>query len=402
MGGCVVGALLAANIADSLGRKNSVLLLAPITFLSFIGMAFVTKIWYLSALRFVVGIVEGSLYTILPLYVGEIVDAEIRGFATSLLSILYFVGCLFINLIGPFMTIFYSSFVISLFSAIHFIIFIFMPESPYYCVKFAKYKEAENSLRKLKGYDNVKKEIDYLKEVITNETKMVSETKLTNLVTVPSNRKACLIFFILVWTSKITGKYPIMFFTTNIFIESGSTIDPTLSVIVYGIVEVIVITAGGIISDKLGKRPLMLVSGFGSTLTVFSLGIYFYLKESRANILSQLNWLPITSLILFNIFYSIGLGYGYISYLSELFPMNVKSKATCLAEILNVLLGIAISQFFQITYVSFGMSTPFLSFGIICGFSMILMCKILPETKGKSLEEVQHLLMKSSEKKSTK
>lgn len=397
--GCIIGALIGANIADKFGRKKSVLLLAPVTFFSFIGMAFVKHIWFLSIFRLIIGITDGCIFTIVPLYIGEVVDPEVRGFAASLLSILFSAGSLLINTIGPFMSIYYSSLVISIFTAVHFFIFIFMPESPYYFVSVNKYKDAENSLKKLKGYNNIQKNVDYLKEAIASENKLIDKIQFTNLFTVSSNRKACIIFLIILWASRMSGKLPILLFTTNIFIESGSTIDASLSVIIYCLVELSVCTIGGLITDKIGKRPLMITSGIGCTLMIFLLGLYFYFKESGYAFLDQLYWLPITSLILHTISYSIGFGYLCLGYISELFPMNVKPKAACMAEIGTVIFGIITSQFFQLTKAYFGMSVPFLSFAMCCCIGVILICKTLPETRGKSLEEIQDYLITSSKNK---
>lgn len=396
--GCVFGALLGANIADRLGRKKSVLLLAPITILAFIGMAFVRSIWHLSALRFAIGVTEGSMFTVLPLYLGEISDPEIRGFTTSLLCIFYFVGCLTINSLGPFVTIYYSSLIVSIVPAIHFLTFAFMPESPYYYVKIQKYNDAENSLKKFKSCNNVQKELDYLKEARATENKQITEVKFINLFTIPSNRKACFIYLFVLIPSRTSGKVPIMLFTTTIFQESGSTINATLSVIIYSIIEVVVVIVGGLVIDKLGKRPIMLTSAFGCAVTTFGLGIYFWFKESGSSIIGYLYWLPILSVVLHTISHNIGFGYCGMSYVSELFPMNVKCKAACLAEICSVLIGITIAQFFQIVYFNFGMSIPFLCFAISGGLGSILLYKKLPETKGKTLEEIQEFLIKSSQK----
>lgn len=399
LGGCVFGAMLAAVIADRIGRKSSVLLLAPITIFSFIGMAFVKYIWYLSALRFIVGITEGAVYTILPMYVGEIVDPDIRGFLSSLLCIFYFVGTLFINCIGPFINISYSSLVVSIFPTVHFVTFLFMPESPYHYVKAAKYEDAETSLKKLKGLNNVRKEIDILKDFITKENESVVKVTFMNLFKIPGNQRACKIFFMLLLVSRLSGKYPIMLFTTTIFHESGSTIDPTFSVIIYNVIEVVVVTSVGVVLDKFGRRPLIMISGAGCCISMLSLGTYFCLKESGSTLLFYLNLLPISSLIVYNISYSIGLSNCPIVYLSELFPMTVKSSATCLAEISSVILGITVSQFFQLTYTNFGMSIPFFCFSLICCVGTILILRILPETKGKSLEEIHDILIQSTHKK---
>lgn len=376
LAGCVIGAILAANIADRIGRKNSMLLLAPVTCLGFIGMAFATNIWHLTILRIIIGITDGAMYTILPIYIGEIVDADIRGFASSTICILLISGILMINIIGPYMSIFASSLFVSIFPALHFLLMLCNPESPYFYVKVEKYDLAKDSLRLLRGEDRILSDLDDLKGYVMKENEMADKSRFINLFTIPSNRKACLIVFLLMFANRMSGKTAIMFFTAQIFLESGSTIDATLSAIVYNIVELLVISlVTCFVIDKFGKKFLMIISCSGSSLTILLLAVYFYLKDSGSSIIYYLNWLPVTSLVGYNILFSIGINFGLTTYLSELFPMNVKANASCLGEVALVILSFLSSNFFQVTYIKFGM--------------------YFPETKGKTLAEIQDFLIES-------
>lgn len=403
LGGCVIGAVLAANIADRIGRKASMLSLAPLTFVGFVGMAFVNYIWYLIAFKFLIGITDGALFTILPMYIGEIADAEIRGFLSSLTCIMFIVGLLLINVIGPVMSIFQSSLIACVIPAIHFVSLLLIPESPYHLVKRREYDKAKHSLVIFKGEDRTVFELDQLREFIAKEEEMITKLNFTNLFTIPSNRKACLIFILLLLANKFSGKSAIMFYTTTIFLESGSSISPVLSVILYTAVELLVVfCVTFFIIDRFGRRPLMLISCYGSTLTILALGTYFFFKDNEYSFVKHLNWLPITSLISYNILFSIGLGFGSMTYLSELFPMDVKSSATCMAEIITVILSFVTSLFFQMSQDHFGMCFPFLMFAFCCGICVIFIYKFVPETKGKSLMEIQEILMSTTDEKSTK
>lgn len=401
MAGCLVGAVLAADLSDRIGRKNTLLVLAPITYTAFVGIGLSRNIWYITTLRIFIGICDGAAFTVLPMYIGEIVDPDIRGFLSSVSSLLFICGTLVINILGPVMSIFLSSMVSSSIPVIHFVLLLCSPESPYYYVKKEKYQEAERVLRKLKGENQVKVELDLLKEFITKEKEVATSAKLKDLFVIPSNRRASWIYFLLVFANRVSGKSVIMFYTTTIFLESGSTINASLSSIIYSAVEVVIVfLVTFFIVDRFGKRVLMIMSGAGCSITVLSLSFYFFLKESGSYLTSSLNWLPLTCLVLYNVMYSSGLGFGLGVYLSELFPMNVKAKATCLGEITTVVLGTITSQFFQMTYIRFGFAIPFLCFGVFCGISVIFFSKIVPETKGKSLAEIQEYLVAVTTKKS--
>lgn len=396
LGGCLTGAFIGANMVDRLGRKRSLLLLAPVTFTCFVGMAFAKHVWFLSVLRLIIGLTDGAIYTILPMYIGEIVDPEIRVFLSSSICYLFIVGTLLINVIGPFVDIFTSSLIVSMCTALHFFTFLFMPESPYHCVKVGKYKEAEKSLRILSGSSDVQEELETLKEVIELENRLAIKPKLSDLFSIPSNRKACFIYIVLMFVNRASGKVPIMLHTTTIFEESGSSIDSSLSVIIYNTFELIVVVFVTLfVTKRFGKRPLMIISASGCSFSLFALATYFLLKHLNSHLITYLNWLPITSLVSYNILFSFGIGFGPMTYLSELFPMNVKANASSAAQFLSIIFSITFAQFFQVTYSYVGIYLPFYLFALFSGVCVIFIYRIVPETKGKTLEEIQNLLIES-------
>lgn len=391
--GSLIGSFFATTLVDRVGRKKLLLLFAPITFSCLVGIAFAKHIWYITALRLIIGTTDSLAFTVLPMYIGEIVDPEIRESMSSAPYYILIVGTLLINCTGPFLDIFTSSLMASCFPAIHFFIFLLMPESPYHYVKIGKYKEAENSLKVLSGFKDVSEKLNNLKNFIQLEDEKTIKPKLTDLFSIASNRKACLICFILLFVNRSSGKAPLVIYTKTIFEESGSTIDANVSTIIFNAVELIVVVFVTIfIANKFGKRPLMIISASGCSFSIFALGTYFCLKHFECSIINYLNWLPITSLVIYNITFSLGIGFGHMIYLSELFPMNVKANATCSVQFLIISFGLVGTVFFQITSENFGIYVPFLCFAITCGIGAIFLYKIVPETKGKTLEEIQKLL----------
>ncbi|CAH1160091.1 unnamed protein product [Phaedon cochleariae] len=392
--GSPVGALISAFLADRIGRKFTTLLLAPIVFLCFVLLAFASSIWEISALRFIIGATEGASYTALPMYIGEISDPEIRGFLTATIAIFAITGTLFINVIGSLTDIFTSSIICSAIPVIHFIVFAAMPESPYYYIKKKNNEDARVSLEILRGTTDIANEMLSLQKAVTRQERS-ERTGFLDLVTVPSIRRACFIFLILCLTNKFSGKNPCLFYTETIFKESGSKINPTLSVIIYCSMELIAVTATTLfIVDRFGKRKLMITSAAGCGISVFLLALHFYLKDYHLGIVEDLDWLPITALVSYNILFSIGLAFGPVSVLSELFPTSVKAKALGVADTFSVLMGAVVSKLFQIAMDEFEtMSIPFFFFAFCCGLGLIFIVKYVPETKGKTLEEIQHFLI---------
>lgn len=395
--GSPFGALTAIYLVDRIGRKATALLMAPIVSICFILIAFSSSIWEISLYRFIIGATEGGSYTALPMYIGEISDPKIRGFLSATIAIFAIFGTLFINVIGSWMDIFMSSIVCAVIPLIHLVIFSFMPESPYYHIKKNNPAAARESLEILRGKASVDDEMEGLCKAVTRQERS-EKTGFLDLFSVPSTRKASFIFLILCMTNKFSGKNPCLFYTEAIFKESGSSINPTLSVIIYCSVELIaVVISTYFIVDRFGKRLLMITSTAGCAISVFLLGLFFYFKDYHIGIVETIDWLPITALVSYNIFFSIGLAFGPVLVLSEFFPTNVKAKALGVADTFSVLMGTIVSKLFQITMDEFHtMSVPFIFFSVCCAVGFVFVIKYVPETKGKTLEEIQQFLIGES------
>lgn len=273
-----------------------------------------------------------------------------------------------------------------------------MPESPYYYIKKNNHKDARRSLEILRGTSNVDGEIDSLCKAVVRQERC-EKTGFFDLFALPSNRKAFYIFFILCLTNKFSGKNPCLFYTETIFKEASSSIDASISVIIYSSVELfaVAITTFFIV-DRFGKRLLMITSTIGCAISVFMLALHFYLKDFQTQAVDNLDWLPITALISYNVLFSIGLSYGPVTVLSELFPTSVKAKALCVSDSFSVLMGTVVSKFFQITMDATGtMSVPFFVFSMCSFVGLIFIIKHVPETKGKTLEEIQQFLIGKDE-----
>lgn len=392
--GAPPGAILAAILVDKIGRKKTTLLMAPWVSLCFIGIAFSTTIWEITGLRFLIGSVEGALYTVLPMYIGEISDPKIRDFLTSTIAIAAITGTLFINVIGSFLDIFLSSLICCVIPLVHVMAFALVPESPYYYIKKGNFEAAKQSLQVLRGKTDVVGEVDSIAKAVIRQERTSNQAGVLDLFTIASNRRACLIFIMVCMTNKFSGKNPCMFYTEMIFREAGSSIDATTSVIVYCGVELVAVALTTLLVIKrFGKRMLLITSSAGCSVAVLALSLFFFFKDSGVNI-EYVFWLPITALVSYNIMFSIGLSFGMVTILSELFPTSVKAKALCIADTFSVLMGALVSKIFQISVDQAGsMAYPFLFFSMCSLAGCILIVRWMPETKGKTLEEIQYVLI---------
>lgn len=390
--GAPLGAFYAALTIDRIGRKKTTLSLAPVMLASMVAIAYSKTILLISAARFFIGAVEGGLYTVLPMYIAEISKPEIRGFLTSTIDVATITGTLFINAIGPYTSIYTSSLICSLVPVLHFFTFVWMPESPYFLVKTCRLDEARVSLQRLRGTRYVDEELSAIVEAVKRQ-EAGKKSKLKDLFKVKSNRSAVLFYVLVVTTNKFSGNNPLLFYTTTIFVKSNTRIDPTVSVLIYCAVRLFgTVTALGIV-DRFGRRPLLAFSGAGCAFFLFLEGLYFLLQEINSEAISYLEWLPVTALLGYNIVFSLGLSYGPVLLLGELFPTNVKAAALGMGDSFSVVMGTVASKYFQGMMETFGFSVPFMTFSFCCVIGTCLILKYLPETKGKTLEEIQLYLI---------
>ncbi|KAF5281956.1 hypothetical protein FQA39_LY00480 [Lamprigera yunnana] len=394
LAGSIPGALIMMLVVDKIGRKLSILLMAPIACISFITLAYAYNGILIALIRFIIGAVEGGLYTVLPMYLGEISDPEIRGILTGLMAVFTILGTLLINALGFHYSIFISSIICSIIPVIHFVTFVWVPESPYYLIKRNRHKEAEESLNVLRGTIDVQEELQSL-QVAVAQQECDKKSKFKDLFCVKSNRKAFMIYLIVCFARKFSGKNPLLFYTTAIFESAGGGMDSQLSVIIFICVEALSAMLGVLLIDKIGRRPLLIASTSICATALCLTGLHFIFKDD-APYLSMFNWLPLTSLTIYNVFYTVGLELAQTVYVGELFPISIKAIALGFADMLSVTNGIIVSKIFQIINDHLGIEYAFFFFSACCASGFLLIIKYVRETKNKTLEEIQSELKKKT------
>uniref|UniRef100_A0A1Y1MSZ0 Major facilitator superfamily (MFS) profile domain-containing protein n=1 Tax=Photinus pyralis TaxID=7054 RepID=A0A1Y1MSZ0_PHOPY len=392
-----IGALIGALLVDRLGRKYTTLLMAPYTLIMFIFLAFANNLVLISLIRFVIGIVEGVLYTSLPMYLGEISAPEVRGILTASVQFGALLGTLLINVFGLYFSIFTTSLIFAAVPLLHFVTYFWMPESPYYLIKKNKKAEAKAALILLRGSVDVDSEMHSLCEAVSRQ-ESDRKTKMSELVTVRSNRRALLIFVILCTTRKFSGNSPFLFYTAQIFQMAQGSLHPHLSVIIFLTIQIIAAMLSLYLLDRVGRRPIILSSTVVCVITLGIIGLYFYLQDHHVQYVENLRWLPITVLVCYIVFYNIGLELSPVVYVGELFPTNIKAIALGFAETFAAMNGIVTAMLFSILADNYGMFLPFWIFATCCAVGLLLIAKFVPETKNKTLEQIQMELIAGASK----
>lgn len=335
--------------------------------------------------RFIAGMTDGLSFTAVPMYLGEIADPKIRGFIASVCPVCIILGILLINILGSYCSISTAAYIATALPVLLLITFIWMPESPYFHLIKGRLGDARKSLQIFRGREDVSIELNRMAEAVRKQN--LNRGRCLDLLTDRTNRKAVIIAFGVRGIQQLSGTTAIIFYCKKIFEESNEFISPNVATILYFGVQLVLSILTSIIVDFSGRRPLLIVSILGTAVTLFLHGSYLYIKDFSDT--TSFNFLPLVALLLFVVMFSIGLQTIPLLLLGEMFPTNVKAFAMCSADIYYSIIATATSKLFHWSNETFGMYVPFFGFGICCIFGLIFIIFCVPETKGKTLEDIQ-------------
>ncbi|XP_066156852.1 facilitated trehalose transporter Tret1-like [Euwallacea fornicatus] len=397
--GALLGSLIVGTTVDIFGRKRTILISSIPYFAAWMMVAFAPSVTIIYIARFIAGVADGWVFTALPMYIGEISDPKVRGLLGSSVSVNWIFGILLINIVGSYLSIMVTAIVSSSLPLVTMVSFAFMPESPYYLLMRGNTEEAKRSLQRFRGLNDVDGELGRVSFALKAQNKNAG--KFLDLFTDKVSRKAVIIMMILRGAQQLSGTTAVTFYAQPIFIEAGDHISSHVATIIYFAVQLTLSCFSSTIVDKAGRRPLLITSITGSALFLFLEGAYFYIKSCTTLDTTSFSIVPVVGLIGFVVVFSLGMQTIPILMLGELFPSNVKAFALCFADIYFSIIATIVSKFFQIMKDSFGMYTPFFAFSVSCIVGLVLIVLFVPETKGKTLEDIQVSLKGDSERRGT-
>ncbi|KAK4885080.1 hypothetical protein RN001_001351 [Aquatica leii] len=392
--GSLLASPLVAYLMESIGRKKTMLLMSVPQIVAWTLIIISKSLWVLYVSRLLGGTSDAVLFSVVPAYIGEISVPHVRGSWGNLITIFIYLGQFLMNIVGSYFDVKMTALFFLIFPITHLIFFTFAPESPYYLITVNKHREAEKSLKLLRWNNNVEEEFNVITKAVDRQ---ISEPgRLKDLIIIPVNRKALLISIGLRSCQILSGLPAFAVYTQYIFALSAGNFSASTCAIIYTGVLLLMSSTFSFFVDRFGRKPLMIFSSFGCTLALLIEAFYFYfMLETKVN-LTDYNWIPLAGMVLYIITCSSGLGILPNLLLSELFSASIKSKATSVVNTVFFLYIIIVPKLFQLLSSSFGMYVPFFIFFFCTCLSTLFSYFFMPETKGKTLEEIQHMLVQKS------
>jgi len=384
--GAILGAISGGPLCDRLGRKKIVLSSSLIFIISAIGLSLAGSVNGLIGWRFLVGFAIGVSSATAPLYIAELSPRHIRGGLVTINQLFITIGILGSYLIG-FLFVESQSwrimFVIAgIPAAFQFLIMAFFPESPRYLINIGEKNRAFNILKKLRATEeHALLEISHI-EKMRNTRKPHWSELLSKKV-----RPALLAGIGVTIIQQITGINTIIYYAPTIFKFAGvgSNKAALLATTWVGIINVLMTFVAIYLLDKVGRKPLLLFGLGGMAISLIVLGIGFDQTVSKGLV-------GIMALIcLFVYIASFAYSLGPIGWLlnSEIYPLHIRGKAMGVATCANWVSNFIVTATFLNLINIFGKAGTFWLYGAIGILGIFFIWRFVPETKGKSLEEIE-------------
>ena len=384
MAGAAAGAAVGGRLADRLGRRRLILLAAGVFFLGSFLMAVAPNVPVLVAGRLIDGVAIGFASMVGPLYISEIAPPRIRGGLTSLNQLMVTVGILssyFVNYAfagaGAWRWMLGAGMVPAVVLAVG---MTKMPESPRWLFEHGKEDKARAVLNRTRD-SGVEDELDEIRETVEKQ----SGTGLGDLLE-PWMRPALLVGLGLAVFQQITGINAVMYYAPTILESTGfGSVTSILATVGIGTINVIMTVVAIALVDRVGRRKLLLVGIGGMIVTLGVLGTVFY----TTSLGGALGIVATVSLMLFVSFFAIGLGPVFWLLISEIYPLAVRGSAMGLVTVANWLANLIVALTFPMLTASVGTSATFWLFGLCSLVALVFTYRLVPETKGRTLEAIE-------------
>uniref|UniRef100_A0A182MEP6 Facilitated trehalose transporter Tret1 n=1 Tax=Anopheles culicifacies TaxID=139723 RepID=A0A182MEP6_9DIPT len=374
-----------------IGRKWSMLTMVLPLVLGWLLIIFAENVAMMMVGRLFLGIGGGAFCVAAPTYTAEIAQPSIRGTLGTFFQLMVTVGILFVYAVGAGVDVQVLSIICGVIPLAFGVIFFFMPESPYYFVEKGRYSEASSSLKWLRGaqYDEAA-EIEDLKQA--DEKVKAEAIPMLVAFRQKATIRALIISLGLMFFQQLSGINAVIFYNSAIFASANGGKEMSSASIIVGGIQVVATLVASAVVDKVGRRILLLASDLMMAVSTILLAVYFQLKQDDPSKVDDLSWLAVLAVCLFIAMFSIG--YGPVPWLmvGELFANNVKAFASPLAGVFNWLLAFLVTKVFTNLKDAMGEAGVFWLFSGISLLGTVFVFVMVPETKGKSLSDIQRLL----------
>lgn len=386
--GTVAGAIFGGIPTNKLGRKKTLIWIGILFLVSALGSAFANDPYTFAFFRFLGGLGIGASTIAAPAYVSEIAPANDRGRLVSLYQF---------NIVLGILMAFLSNYLlrdagenawrwmigIMAFPALFYTVIVFtIPESPRWLLSKSRIDEAKTILLKIDPTANIQ---DLMHELHIGENE--NENQKHETIFLKKYRFPLLLAFLIALFNQFSGINAFLYYAPRIFAEAGLGESAALiSSVGIGLINLLFTLFGVFLIDKLGRRVLMLIGSVGYIISLGLVSVAFFLKWEGMQV-------PIF-LFLFIASHAIGQGAVIWVFISEIFPNHLRASGQAFGSSVHWILAAVIPSMIPFLFSTIGAGTVFLIFTVMMIFQLVFVIFMMPETKGKTLEELQKSILK--------
>jgi SP family galactose:H+ symporter-like MFS transporter len=383
--GAVIGAVTGGRLADRFGRRRLIILSAVIFSIGAVATALTPLISLLIAGRIVVGIAIGIASFIAPMYISELAPARVRGSLVSVNQLAITVGIVVSYLVDyAFSGLGAWRMMLGLAAVPSIILALAMwrlPSSPRWLVARGSMDKARNVLGRIRRSSEIDAEV---KEI---ERSLEKQKGSGVLLSHPMLRMALFVGIGLAVFQQLTGINTVIYYAPTIFEFAGFKTAgfSILATVGVGLVNVAFTLLAIRLIDRVGRRPLLLVGVAGQIVGLVILGLAFQLHQLARFI----GYIAVASLAIYVASFAIGLGPVFWLMISEIYPLKVRGAAMSLATVVNWGVNLAVAVTFLTLVGAVGRPGTFWIYAGIGIAAWLFFYFLVPETRGKSLEEIE-------------
>lgn len=391
--GAILGAILSGYLADKISRKWTKVISGCIYVVGALGCAFAVSIPMLIGFRFILGLSVGTASFVAPLYISEVSPPRVRGGLVSFNQLMITAGILLAYLVNFAFASMPDGWrwmlgVGAIPGAALAIGMLTVPRTPRWLMEHGKEKEARDVLKRLRGSDpdaDIDGEIAEIREAQETE----NATTIRDLLR-PNIRPLIWIGAGLAIFQQFVGINTVIYYAPTILSNTGLTDSASITQTVFvGVTNVVFTIVAVLLLDRVGRRRLLLTGTVGLTVAIIFLGIFFASPWLQHNA----SYLALVALIVYIAAFAVGLGPVFWLMISEIYPTGIRSKAMSLATVLNWAANFLVAGTFLSLIALISRQGTFFVFGALGILAILFFVWKVPETKDKSLEQLQGELL---------
>ncbi|CAH0388939.1 unnamed protein product [Bemisia tabaci] len=388
------GCILSGYLMDLIGRRRTLIVTEIPLIIGWILIGMAPNIWWMYVGRLLVGLGVGMVGAPSRVYTAEATQPHLRGILAALASVHVSLGVMIEYILGYYFSWSSMAFLNTLVPIGSLGACLLLPDSPAWLLSRGRFEDSKRSLQRLRGATcDVEHEMGMLVAFAqTNATGSPGSAKQTlRAILHPSARKPFLILMVYFAIYQFCGINPLTFYAVEVFQHSGSDWDKNVATIILGVVRLVFTIVGCLLMRRVGRRPLTFLSSIGCGVPMLGLGYYMWLKDDWISngVTPKYQWFPVLNIFAFMAFSSIGYLVVPWVMIGEVFPAKVRGiiggLTTCGSHFM-VFVAVKSYPLMQKMLTEAG---SYVFYGVISLLGTVYFYACLPETKGRSLQEIE-------------